>query len=652
MTRMHFDYETYSEVDITRVGGWNYARHPSTEVLMVAYAVDDGPVQFADLTAGPLPQEFIDLLEDPTAELHAFNAPFEYLITREVLGYPVPIDRYHCTMVLAWSLSFSGGLDAVGEQVGLAQDKRKLAEGKRLIHRFSKPAPKNWTVDRCTRETHPEQWAQFCEYCQQDVIAEREIYSLLHGYPQPESERALWLLDQQINLRGVPVDRDLIHAALKLARLEKARLREELTHLTGLDNPNSNPQFLEWLRAWGYPHDNVQGATMLKAIKEGRFDDQVCRAIELKIRLGKTSTAKWTALENAIGEDGRVRGMFQFAGAQRTKRWSGRIVQLHNLPQGRGYDTPTAADMMVSLPTDMIPVLYDDVMGLLSATVRPAIKAEPGKRLVVCDLSSIESRILGYVAGCERINRIFREGMDTYKDFATELFHVLYEQVTKDQRTYAKPATLGCGYQLGAEGLVTYAEGMGVTMDYEDAREAVDTFRRVYPEVPAMWAWLVDAVKSAILNWTTHTGYGVRILRDHNFLFIELMSGRRLAYYRPAVLPRVPPWGGKPLPTITYMGMNSYTHRWERISTHGGKITENIVQAMARDVLKENMFDVTRAQLDIIGHVHDELIVQIEQQYAEQALAVMERCMSQSPTWAPDMLLGAEGFITQRYRKD
>lgn len=660
---LHLDFETASEINIKTAGTYKYAMHPSTRVLMAGYALDHhAPDLWVPAEGEEMPRALFDALVDPDTEVHAFNAKFERLILWHVLKIRVPIERFRCTMVHAWSLSFSGNLGAVGAQMGLPLDKVKDARGKKLIDKFCKPAPKNHRATWYGPDNAPADWAAFKAYCTQDVVAEREIEMLLAAYPMPPQELDHWFWDQDVNDRGVPVDTGLVSAAVHLERKEKARLRHEMNRVTCLENANSPQQLAQWLSARGESLPDLQKETVKRAIKETQ-DPAVRDVLRMRAQVSKTSTKKWEAFQNATCDDGMLRGMFEFGGAQRTQRWAGRVVQLQNLKSpGPEFESiiSEVVDVFLCEDPEVVRALYGDVLDLLSQGVRCAITAPDDFVLGPCDLSSIESRVLGYLSGCDRINRIFAEGKDTYKDFAMELFGCRYEDVTKAQRKYAKPPTLGCGYQLGGPGLIEYAAGMGVDMDGETAQRAVDLYRYVYPEVPAIWYWLLDSCKDVVQNWTGHTGYGVHIHRDQNFLMIDLPSGRRIYYYQPLVLPMVPPWErDKPpeeqrrRPTLTYMGMNQHSKKWERLTTHGGKITENIVQAFARDVLVFHMRETEERFGPIIrGHVHDEQIPLLPADRAEEMLAEIERIMSISPPWAPALLLGAKGFLTKRYRKD
>lgn len=666
MIRVNHDFETFSEADLFKVGAHKYAMDPSTEVLMLAWAVDhETPQIWVPAEGGsPMPDELWHLVHSEDVEWHAFNAQFERLIWWHVLGVHIPIEKFRCTMQHAWSLSFSGGLAQVGAQLGLPADKRKNDRGKKLIQKFCKLAPSNHLADRYTHENAPEDWQEFKDYCVQDVISERGVEVLIEGYPMPQHEIDLWLWDQDVNDRGIPIDMELVNNAVKLEAEEKARLRVELKELTWMENANSNARLKEWLQLQGIQVPNMQKATLEKVIKN-TTDDRVRWVLTAKLAISKTSATKWQAFQRATCDDGYLRGMFQFGGAQRTQRWAGRIVQLHNLKSPR-IPAPDVAAEFINTDLATIRGLYGDPLTFLSETIRCAITAPEGYSLAPCDLGSIESRWLGYMSGCTRINLTFAEDRDTYKDFATEFYQIPYEDITKEQRTFCKPPVLGCGYQLGGPGLVRYADGMGVTMTEEEGAHGVEVWRGTYHEVPVMWKWLVEACKDVIDNFTVWEGYTVRIRRDSNFLFIDLPSGRSIHYYQPLVLPMIPPWeqakvdageieleDAQKMPTITYMGMNQYTKQWTRLTTHGGKITENIDQAACRDILAFHMLQIEKEFGPIIrGHVHDEAISLVPARDAADILVDCEDIMRISPPWAPTLLLDADGFITKRYKKE
>lgn len=648
------DIESYSEVDLPKVGLWVYASHPSTRIELASFAIDNQSVRTIDYTHpdsriwNPYHTELLDLLGDPDVDYNAYNAQFERVMFELVWGVHTDLEQWHCTMVHAWSLGFSGGLADVGRQMGLDPDKEKVADGKKLVLKFCKPAPVTHKADRYDRNNSPQDWTRYVEYNRQDVVAEREVKRLLEPYPIAPAERQLYLLDQRINTRGLPIDLGLAHRAAKIDLEEKTRLRVQINHLTSLQNGSSPAQLLPWLKGHGMRMPNLQKKTVKEALAL-ELPPRVRLALEIRQQISQTSTAKYAVVDRCTHQ-GRLCGVFQFAGAQRTQRWAGRMFQPHNLKQGF-EDADEKAEILLLGDRKIVDVLYGPVMPFLANVMRAVVTAPQGSKLVVCDYAGIESRILGYMSGCTRINTLFAQGRDSYKDFATQVYRVAYEEVTAAMRKFCKPPVLGCGYQLGDKGLVTYADGMGILIQLVEATRLVGLWRELHPEVVAMWDWLIKAAKHVTYSGESISGYCVTIRRDTRFLFIDLPSGRSIAYYRPRVEPRTPPWGGPRIPTLTYMGRNTYTNQWERITTHGGKITENIDQAIARDILGSGLVQMERDELPIVGHVHDEVILEVEDAYADDALLAAGDIMSTSPPELPGLLLAAEGFITQRYKK-
>jgi DNA polymerase len=660
---INLDFETYSEVDLRRVGVYAYAAHPSTRVELAAWALPGEAVQQWDINDCAFEDsELFRLFTEYDGLWAAWNAQFERVITRDVIGIGIPADRWRCTMQRAWALSFSGGLSEVGKQLNIRQDRQKLADGRKLVNKFCKPAPKNRKVGhRYNKENSPEDWARYREYNKQDVVAEREIAMLLPMLP--DREEALYQFDQAVNDRGAPVDPELIHKCVALESREKSRIKHEMNEYTGLSNANSLQQLAPWLSDRGIeiPKSFSKAANAMKpslskdnieAMLKAGVPDWAEYILRLRLQAGATSTQKWKAFRDCIAPDSRVHGMFQFGGAQRTQRWAGRLVQLHNLKQGY-ENADEVAEQILALDENTLRALYGDLLDVLANTVRTAITAPEGRMLAVCDLSAIESRMLGWLADCSGINDIFARKRDAYKAFAAEYYNKSEEEITKAERKFSKPPVLGCGYQLGGPGLVTYAEGYGVDLNEEEAKRLVDLWRSLYWEVPEMWYWLLEACKAVTeTRHLVYEGYKVRIHGDERFLYIDLPSGRSLHYYHPRIEMLVPPWGGSPRPTMTYMGKDQYTNQWTRITTHGGKITENIDQACARDVLAEQMLHGWKNGLDIVAHVHDEMVAECDEGHAASTLSYMQELMSWTPPWAQGLLLGSAGFITKRYRKD
>ena len=668
MTILGLDYETYSDLDIRKVGGARYVRDPSTEILMLSWSIDRGEVSLWQPHLGRMPAELRDAMTDPHVEKWAFNAGFEEGISTHALpryepGVVVPRGTWRCSMYLAYGLSFMGSLDKILQQIGFPEEMWKLAEGKKLIQRFSKPQPANHKTRRWGWWNDPDQWERFGAYCVQDNVVERGLREWCQQFdPISNEEWQIWQMDQDINNRGIPVDRVLTSTARGLVGYRKGELKKEMKAITGLDNPTSNQQLSEWIAPYnghyGLNLTDMQAPTLEKNI-ETCTDPVLKRVLQCKRWVAQTATQKFDSVDLMACEDDTLKGMFVAGGASRTRRWASRGINLQNLKRPIVDDMDAWADALKSLALDHY-LAEHELMDLLAASVRAAIAAPRGRKLVVSDLGSIESRVLGWVADCPRINNTFAIDKDTYKDFATELYHIPYEEVTKQQRNFSKPPTLGCGYQLGAKGLVEYADSMGVTMTLDEALIAVDTFRRIFPEVKQMWYWLVETVSLVTTTGGRACGYKVDIHRDASFLYITLPSGRRLAYYKPEMRPDTIRWKdrltgemrSRQVMNFTYMGFNRFTNKWGRISTHGGGLTENIVQAIARDILAYHMRLAVQSGHDVVGHVHDEIITVSPDEWAQARLQHLEDLMRISTPWAPDLLLDAEGYVGQHYRKD
>lgn len=649
MTTLSLDFETYSECDLKNCGVYQYFAHPSTELLMLAWAIDDNPVQLWSIAEGHMCLWVLDMcLSVSDVEIRAFNATFERLALRR-MGFDLPASRFRCTQAEAFGLSFSGSMDAVAEQFGLPINKNP--EGKALIRRFSVPQAKNAKVQRWTHENDPEGWERFKAYCVQDVEVERALARKLQPYAPFKREWDNYALDQKINDRGVPVDPDLIRAALDVNRENRELLMSELQDLTGLTNPNSNTQMLRWLNAFGYDLPDMTKETIEALLPQ--TEGLVREVLSKKQQLAKTSVSKFQAFKRASGEDNRVRGMFQFAGASRTRRWAGRLVQLQNLPRGGSVTKApeAAAEHVKILPYSGLKLLYGDCQGLLSDLIRPVITAPPWKELVVCDLSSIESRVLGWIADCQWINGVFASGLDTYKSFASSLFHKPYEEVTKKERNICKPPVLGCGFGLGWKGLIGYAEGMGVELTEEDSHSAVDLFRSECFEVVNFWDWCKTAVfyTTRTGNACKHPGRDLSTSAKGEFLMMNLPSGRSIAYHQPRIEMREAPWGDM-IEAFTFMGKDRMTGKWGRQSASPGFLCENIVQALARDVLCEWMRRIDAIGFNLIGHVHDEVIVEAAEN--SNILPELIDLIKRPIDWAPGLILDAAGYTAKRYRKD
>lgn len=656
MTRLHLDYETASEVNLKKSGAYKYAADPSTRVLMLGWAVNDEPEQLWQPHKELIPKRLHDLLLDPSVRKHAFNAAFERLITRYCLKIEIPAEQWRCTMVESYYLGFSGGLDQILEAIGL---EKKDPRGGRLITLFSSPAPKNHKATWYNWDNRPAEWEEFCGYCRQDVRVERQLWHWLQQYPQMRDwDWAQWCTDQRINDRGVLMDVDMASSAIEVWDREREDLTKELSEITGLPKVTRGP-FMEWVEEHGgIKLDSMRKDYLQALLTKGDLPAEIKPALSVWAQKEAKAVSKYSAVLSCAGADSRARGMFQYKGASRTDRVGGRLIQLQNLKRPfageDGIETLVRAIKLCN--PRFLRALYDKpVSEILGGSIRHALTAAPGKTFVICDLSSIESVVLGWISNCPAIDQTFRDGKDSYKVFATKYFSIDYEEVTKAQRSFSKPPVLGCGFMLGWKGLVAYAEGYGVDMTEDDAKRAVDTFRSMYPEIPVFWKWIYDAVKYVTLTGQPISGYRMHLERDNDFLRIWLPSGRALSYYKPEIINKEMPWSTPEKPAFgdnfSYMGTND-KNQWTRIFAHAGGVTENIVQSIAGDLLWNGIMNSEAEQIPVVLHVHDEIAGEVETRVAIPSLRRLEHCMTKQPAWAHDMWLGAAGFISKRYTKD
>ncbi len=631
MLRVHLDFETRCDLDLKAVGLRRYLAHPSFRILLTALAVGDDPRIYQ--------WEGLPVLPWDKFEIHAFNAPFERGALRRY-GIEIPVEQWRCTMTHAYARGFAGHLADVGPQVGIPMASRKLADGSRLITKFCKPRrPSKTNPDPYwTPQTAPEDWDRFRLYNRQDVEAERAIYQQLRAGPMTQDELETLWWDWQINDRGLPIDERLVANAIDVASRVAVEAEQEIQTLTGLKGSQTAAVLL-WCQQNGLPKlPNMQAETIQQAIAWKNTPDLVRRVLKARLEVSQSATKKFHKIE-AISHQGRVYDTLQAWGAQRTGRWAGRGLQLQNLKR-TPKNAEELADKLAERPEDFV---QEQTLEDLGGIVRTAISASEGKRLVVADLSAIESRVLGHVTDCRWINDTFAAGRDTYKAFAEIWMGVPYAQVDKDTRTLAKPPFLGFGYGIGGQGLKTYAEGMGIDLTEEQCDSAIRTARSVCHEVPRAWRAVEEAFTMTTVTGKPHAALGDRVLfqKEGRFLTIRLPSGRKLYYDDPRYE------DGE----LTYLGMNQYTRKWERIYTWGGKIIENIVQAIARDVLLHGMMLYHAAEGWIIGHVHDEVIAEEDARHAEAWLKNLHRCLAFPPSWAPGLLLGSEGYVAKHYQK-
>ena len=654
MKTLSLDLETYSSVDLGKSSVYRYAESPDFDILLLGYCADGGEVQVVDLAQGEqIPTEVIDALTDECVCKWAFNAQFERVCLSQWLrrnGYPLRNEHYaapddpcmaylnpagwHCTMVWSAYLGLPLSLKDVGAALGL--DKQKLTEGKELIRYFCVPG-KDGT--RHMPASAPEKWATFKAYNLRDVETEMTIQERLRKYPVPEEVWSQYHLDQQINDRGIGVDRTLVRGAIDIDERSREELTARLRELTMLDNPNSVQQMKDWLAANGLQTDTLgkkQVAELLKTAPE-----PLKSVLVLRQQLAKSSVKKYQAMESAVCADGRVRGCFQFYGA-RTGRWAGRNIQLQNLPQNRMPDLEQARSLVRAGDYDSVRLLYDSTPDVLSQLIRTAFVPSPGRNFFVADFSAIEARVIAWLAGEQWRQQVFAEGKDIYCASASQMFGVPVEKhgVNGHLRQKGKIAELALGYG-GSVGALKAMGAIEMGLKEDELKPLVDAWRTANPMIVKLW-WEVDrAVTRAVSDKTATETHGIRFTCQSGMLFITLPSGRRLAYVRPRIGENQ--FGGS---AITYMGTNA-AKQWARLESYGPKFVENIVQAISRDILCYAMQALRDCA--IVAHVHDEVIIEADPGISLEA--VCER-MGRTPPWAQGLLLRADGYATPFYKKD
>ena len=645
MKHLAIDLETYSSVDLVKAGAYKYASAPDFEILLFAYAYDESEVQVIDLASGePLPDAIIQDIKDPRVIKTAYNANFERICLSRHLGRTLSPAGWQCTAVQAAMLGLPRSLAGVAAVLGLEQQKMK--EGKDLIRYFCIPCKPTQTNQQRTRNTPshaPEKWQTFKRYCRQDVAVEQAVRRKLAAYPIRESEQQLYELDQQINDRGVRIDPLLTKKALACdaAHSEEAMARAQ--QLTGLQNPNSVAQLKSWLLSQGMEVDTLSKKTVATLVKEAEGD--VATLLRLRMQLAKTSIKKYEAIQRAVCPDGRVRGMLQFYGANRTGRWSGKIVQLQNLPQNHLLDLTLARELVKAGCIEELELLFDSVPQVLSELIRTAFVPKPGYRFLVADFSAIEARVIAWLAGEAWRMEVFQSHGKIYEASASQMFKVPIETITKGSplRQKGKIAELALGYG-GSVGALTAMGALDMGLTEKELPALVNAWRDANPNITRLW-WNVDrAAQKAVKEKTSQSVGRITLRCQSGILFITLPSGRTLAYIKPKI--GINKFGRE---GITYEGIDSGKH-WARIDTYGPKLVENIVQATARDLLAEAMLAADAAGYEIVMHCHDELIV--EAPLGHGSLTALCNLMGVAPAWAKGLPLRADGYECDYYRKD
>lgn len=655
---LSIDIETKSSVDIGKAGVYKYAQSPDFGILLFAYSLDDSPVRVIDLAGGEKIPEIIRLaLMDPAVTKHAYNAAFEWYCLNRA-GYQTPLEQWKCTMAHGLYCGYTAGLDATGKAIGLPQEKQKLATGKALIKYFCTPCKptkanggRSWNLP----EHAPEKWELFKEYCGQDVVTEKAILRRLEMFPMPEEEEKLWQMDVRMNAYGVRVDTGLIGGALSIHERSTEELSRKAASITGLSNPNSTAQLLGWLRGQGTELPDLRKETVAETLDNPEnLPEEVKTVLEIRQQLGKTSIKKYEAMKAACCTDERVRGLTQYYGANRTGRWAGRMVQMQNLPRNYLKTLDYARKLVKAGNYEGVKALYGNVPDTLSQLIRTAFIPSEGHKFVVADFSAIEARVIAWLAGEQWVNEVFATHGKIYEATASQMFGVPVERIVKGNPEYSlrqkgKVATLALGYQGGVNSLISMgALGMGLTE--EELPEIVDRWRQANPRIVDLWYQVGNAALAVMESAQPQAVHGLvfalegDLLYGQSFLTVRLPSGRKLFYPKPFL--KENQFGR---PAVHYYTVGQQTRKWEVASTYGGKMVENIVQAIARDCLAETLKRIDARGLQVVFHVHDEVIID-----APMETTVEEICglMAEPIPWAPGLILRGAGFESSYYMKD
>lgn len=656
---LSIDLETYSSVPIGKAGAQKYIQSPDFEILLFAYSLDGAPVEIIDLAQGEtLPQWLVSALTDPAYIKHAYNASFEIGCLSKFMG-PLPLDQWRCTMLHGLYCGYTAGLEATGRALGLPDDKQKLSTGKFLIRYFCIPcSPTKTNGGRTRNYPHHDtkRWELFKEYCIGDVVTEMEILRRLSNFPVPAEVQKQWQTDLTINNRGVAVDMDMVHGALYIGETTRQQLTEEAVSLSGLENPNSLKQLAKWLEEeLDEELADLRKDTVSRLLGGNISSDAARRMLEIRQELGKTSTKKYNAIEAAVCADGRCRGLLQFYGANRTGRWAGRLVQVQNLPRTYVEPLPLARGLVKRRETAKLRMLYGSVPDTLSQLIRTSFIAAPGHVLLDADFSSIEARVISWLAGEQWRLEVFKTHGKIYEASASQMFGVPLELIKKGNPEYAlrqrgKVAELALGYQ-GSTGALVKMGALDMGLSEEELPDIVSRWRDANKRIRDLWYAMEAAAVSVIQNGAPTGLHNILLAREVDpcngldFLTIRLPSGRKLYYANPSL--GVNQWGN---PSIMYKGMDQTTKKWKQIETYGGKLVENCVQAIARDCLAEAIERLEAMGYAVVFHVHDEAVIECTPDRAD--LDRVAAIMSQPLTWAPDLPLGADGWIGEFYKKD
>ncbi len=668
---LSIDLETYSTVSIGAAGSYRYILDPSFEILLFAYSLDGMPVEVIDVASGQvIPLWLKNALKNPLYIKHAYNAAFEWFALSKYLGW-LPPDQWRDTMLHALYCGYPASLDAAGRAMGLPEDKKKLTTGKALIRYFCvpcKPSNANGNRTRNLPRHDPAKWALFKEYNGQDVVTEMEIDRRLSAFPVPAFVQKQWETDLMMNARGVAADMEMVSGALVIGATVKSQLMAEARQLSGLNNPNSIKQLARWLTDATDSDAEITSvtketvATMLKQPQPAN----VQRMLEIRQELGKTSTKKYDALETCIADDGRVRGLLQFYGANRTGRWAGRLVQVQNLPRTYTHPLPPARQLVKDRNIDGLRLMYGSINDTLSQLIRTAFVATPGNVLIDADFSAIEARVISWLAGQEWRLEVFRTHGKIYEASASQMFHVPIEKIKKGNPEYAlrqrgKVAELALGYQGGVSAMRRMDTGHNLDdLSDDEVKGIVDRWRETNSMIRDLWNIVDSAAVTVITNGGAQTirsettdavitlACELDVITGTRYMTILLPSGRKLYYPSPEI--GVNRWGN---PSVSYMGQNQTTKQWERVETYGGKLVENIVQAIARDCLAIAIENLEAQGLHVVFHIHDEVVIDTPAWADEDTmLETVTKIMTKPIPWAQMLPLNADGWVDKYFKKD
>lgn len=657
---LSIDLETFSSVPIGKAGAYKYIQSPDFEILLFAYSVDGSPVEIVDLAQGEiLPEWLYAAVKSPEYIKHAYNAAFEWYCLSKFYGFMLPVNQWRDTMLHGLYCGFTAGLDATGKALGLPAEKQKLSTGKALIRYFCVPCIPTKANGGRTRnypKHDPDKWELFKTYCIGDVVTEMEIDARLSAFPVPDDIEKQWQTDLTINARGVSVDMGMVRGALEIDAASRDSLMEEAVRITGLENPNSIAQLSQWLeKATNTPVTDLRKDTVAAMLESQAVTGYAERMLEIRQELGKTSTKKYDAIEVAVCGDRRVRGLLQFYGANRTGRWAGRLVQVQNLPRTYIGQLPLARDAVRNKESDKLRVLYGSVPDTLSQLIRTSFVASRGNKLVDADFSAIEARVISWLAGEQWRLEVFRTHGKIYEASASQMFGVPIEKIKKGNPEYelrqkGKVAELALGYQ-GSSGALISMGALKMGIPEEDLPDIVTRWRDANKMIVDLWYSLESAAVSVIQTGAPAGVRGLILAREfdieHNldFLTITLPSKRKLYYARPEL--GANQWGR---PSILYRGVNQTTKQWTQLETYGGKLVENVVQAIARDCLAAAIEHLEEAGFPVVFHVHDEVVIDCPESKAD--LDAVVQIMTQPIPWAVDLPLNADGWVGDFFKKD